>query len=174
MRLALLVTALALPALAHAQLPSRADMVHDWEHARQRTVAFLDAAPDSMLGYRTTPGVRTFGEQINHVAQAAAQLYAMTVEGKKQPPAVLAGDSAVYLHNKAALRARVNAAFDYIVASAKNLSDADLAATTTALGVTQAHYRWHVMLLDHSAFTLGQTVPYLRMNNVTPPTYLPF
>jgi hypothetical protein len=29
-------------------------------------------------------------------------------------------------------------------------------------------------VLEHATWTLGQTVPYLRMNKVTPPNYLPF
>jgi hypothetical protein len=29
-------------------------------------------------------------------------------------------------------------------------------------------------LLDHFPWTLGQTVPYLRLNGVTPPEYSPF
>jgi hypothetical protein len=28
--------------------------------------------------------------------------------------------------------------------------------------------------LEHGTWTLGQVVPYLRMNGVTPPSYLPF
>jgi hypothetical protein len=38
-------------------------------------------------------------------------------------------------------------------------------------GVTQ---RALMELLDHFPWTLGQTVPYLRLNGVTPPEYSPF
>ena len=31
---------------------------------------YLDAAPDSMLGYRPVPGVRTFAEQIEHALES--------------------------------------------------------------------------------------------------------
>ena len=35
-------------------------------------------------------------------------------------------------------------------------------------------YRALMELLDHFPFTLGQAVPYLRMNGITPPVYTPF
>jgi hypothetical protein len=170
----LFVALVGLPAVARAQMPSRPVMVEDWEHTRKRTIAFLDAAPDSMLSFRTTTGVRTFAEQINHIASAAVYIAAMAVKGDKQPPAVLMGDSAVYLHNKDALRDRTNKLFDWVEGTIQGMSDADLAAITDLLGFSRPRYRWNAMVLEHSAFTLGQTVPYLRMNNITPPTYLPF
>ena len=35
-------------------------------------------------------------------------------------------------------------------------------------------WRWNVTALQHSAWTLGQLVPYLRMNNRVPPQFTPF
>lgn len=174
MRRLVLVALLALPSLGAAQMPSRQVMREDLEHARRRTIAFLDAAPDSMMGFRSTPGVRTFAQQIDHIASSSAYLTALAVKGEKQPPAVLAGDTAVFLHDKAALRDRLNKLFDYVGTSIGAMSDADFSANTSLLNSNQPRYRWYAMILEHAAFTLGQTVPYLRLNNVTPPMYLPF
>jgi hypothetical protein len=175
MRRSLLVALIFLPSAAMAQVPPREVMVEDWEHQRKRVLSFLDAAPDSMMGYRTTPQVRTFAEQIDHIGSSAAYVVAMTIKGAKgPPPELMAGDTAVFLHRKAALRERTNKMFDWTVAAIKSVSDADLTANVTALGNTKPRWRWSSMALEHSAFTLGQTVPYLRMHKVTPPQYLPF
>ena len=173
MRTLVLAALLALPSVAVAQMPSREVMKEDWEHTRRRTIAFLDAAPDSMMAYRVTPGVRTFAQQIDHIAASSAFLMARAVKGE-QPPAILAGDTAVYFHNKAALRERTNKLFDYVVATIGGMSDADLSVNTNMMNNDKPRHRWNTMVLEHAAFTLGQTVSYLRMHKVTPPTYLPF
>jgi hypothetical protein len=40
--------------------------------------------------------------------------------------------------------------------------------------MTKTNWRWVSTALEHTTWTLGQTVPYLRANGVTPPQYLPF
>ena len=167
---ALTVTVLA-AATATAQIPrsSLADVV---ETHKASVLRYLDAAPDSMLGFRTTPGVRTFAQQIEHAAAADAFIAHMAIAGNMNVPSM--GDSAVYLHNKVALRAFAVKAMDHTIEMLKGVTDAQLAEPVTMMNMTKPRYRFLLELLDHFPWTLGQTVPYLRMNGVTPPAYTPF
>jgi uncharacterized damage-inducible protein DinB len=170
-RLAVLTLSLALASTARAQIP-RASLIEVVETHKASVLRYLDAAPDSMLGFRTTPGVRTFAEQIEHAAGADAFIAHMAITGNMNVPPM--GDSAVYRHNKAALRAYAVASMDHTIAMLKTVTDAQLMQPVTMMNMTKPRYRFLLELLDHFPWTLGQTVPYLRMNGVTPPAYTPF
>ena len=134
---------------------------------------YLDAAPDSMLGYRPVPGVRTFAEQIEHAAWGDAFIAHSAITGSDKVPSF--GDAEKnYLKTKAALRTYSIAAMDHTIAMLRALSDAAMTEPITQFGKQLPRYRALMELLDHFPWTLGQTVVYLRENGVTPPTYTPF
>lgn len=162
---------LVLASAAGAQIP-KSVLVDVVETHKASVLRYLDAAPDSMMNFRPTPGVRTFAEQIEHAAQADVFIAHMAITGNMNMPNL--GDSAVYRHNKAALRTYVVAAMDHTLGMLRGVTDASLSQPITMMQMTKPRYRFLVELLDHFPWTLGQTVPYLRMNGVTPPMYTPF
>lgn len=157
--------------LASAQIP-RSALVAVVETHKASVLRYIDAAPDSMLGFRPTPGVRTFAEQIEHAAGSDAVIAHLAITGSPNVPSM--GDSAAYLHSKAALRLYATAAMDHTLQMLRGLSDADMMQEITQFGIKMPRYRALMELLDHFPWTLGQTVPYLRLNGVTPPEYSPF
>ena len=133
----------------------------------------IDSAIPEMLDFRTTKGVRSFAEQINHIATVAALIVGQAVAARPVP-VELAGDSAVYLHDKAKLRAMAEGHLDFVLASLNGMTDDQLAADQTFADGSMPKWRWNVTALQHSAWTLGQLVPHLRMNGRTPPQFTPF
>ena len=178
MRSVNVVAALALLPLATAPLAaqkviiSQAALIEVVKTHKASVLRYIDAAPDSMLGFRPTPGVRTFAEQIEHAAGSDALIAHLAITGSMKVPAL--GDSAVYLHNKAALRAYAIAAMDHTIAMLKGVSNAAMLKPIVQFGNKVTRARALMELLDHFPWTLGQTVPYLRLNGVTPPEYSPF
>jgi hypothetical protein len=163
----------ARPAAAVASpVPSQALMLENIERSRQNVLKYVDAAPDSVLAYRLMPGVRTFGEQIEHAAGATTFIIAAAWKVKIPPPAM--ADSAARRRQKPALRAFVNERYGSFAAAVRQASASQLATPATYAGTTAAGWRWVDTALEHATWTLGQTVPYLRANGVTPPQYLPF
>jgi len=159
------------PALAQQFIPQSA-LIAMVEIHKASILRYIDAAPDSMLGFRPTPGVRTFAEQIEHAAGSDALIAHLAITGSDKVPPL--GDSTVYLHNKAALRAYAIAAMDHTTQMLKGVSDAAMTQEIVQFGHKLPRYRALMELLDHFPWTLGQTVPYLRLNGVTPPEYSPF
>src|SRR5712691_3788366 len=103
MRFALVVLlSVAGPVGARAQSTTYPDLLADWQRNRSTVLAYIDAMPDSATGFHPTPGVRTFAQQFDHIASTNLLVAAIALRGLKAPPAL--GDSAVYLHDKAALR----------------------------------------------------------------------
>ena len=175
MRSLRLISALALvaavPAGAQQFLP-QSTLISVVQTHKASLLRYIDVAPDSMLGFRTTPGVRNFAEQIEHAAWGDALIAHLAITGSMAVPSM--GDSAVYLHNKAALRAFAIRAMDHTVEMLRGVKDADMLTEVNMFGSKVPRFRGLMELLDHFPWTLGQTVPYLRMNGVTPPAYTPF
>ncbi len=173
MRRLLLLTALSIPSLSKAQAPARLSLLDAWTHQHKHILAVIDSATPEMLGFRTTKGVRTFAEQIDHTASVAATIVGRAVVGVPVPKE-LAGDTAVYLHDRAKLRARADQHYNFVITSLAGLTDDQLIVDQAFAGGTMPKWRWNLTALQHSAWTLGQLVPYLRMNNRIPPPFTPF
>lgn len=165
--------AAAAPLAAQKPFISQAALIAVVENHKGAVLRYVDAAPDSMLGFRPTKGVRDFAQQIEHAAGSDAVIAQLAIKGSgKGMPSF--GDSAVYLHNKAALRTYAAAAMDYTIMLLRGVSDAAMDEQIGKPGNKMTRARALMELLDHFPWTLGQTVPYLRLNGVTPPEYSPF
>jgi uncharacterized damage-inducible protein DinB len=174
MRLFLLIMLLAAPGLVHAQSGPNADLLADFQRNRDVVLAYIDAMSDSATDYRPTPGVRTFAGQFDHIVSTNLDVAAVALRGLKAPPAL--GDTAVYLHNKAALRRYAGATYDYFLKSLWQAKPEQLQRRVAMYGQPpQPAIRLAALAFEHTVWTLGQLVPYLRLNGVTPPDYkMPF
>jgi len=165
--LALVALALA-PATARAQ--TRDQIIADWTRHRQTVLAYVDAMPDSAMTFRPTPGVRSFAEQIVHITSTNLEVAARALRGDSVPPFL--PDSQTTTYDKAALRDYAARSYDYVLEALRAATPAVLARRMPMFGVdAQSAARWMQMAHEHAAWTLGQTVPYLRLNGVTPPEY---
>ncbi len=174
-RAGLLAASLATGALvaaaagASAQVP-RELLRRDLERDRRNLVAYVEAVPDSVLGFRPTPEVRSFAEQIEHVVLDNANIVSTALRGDTldwaRPP------RSEYLTSKEALLELVDASYDFVLRLLAEASDEELAARTTVFGRYRVPaWRAFEAAREHGTWTLGQTVPYLRLNGVTPPAY---
>ena len=162
------------PALALAQGSANPDLVADCQRNRTTVLAYIDAMPDSATDFRPTPGVRTLAQQFDHIVSTNLYVGAVALRGLKAPPAL--GDTSVYLHNKAELKKYAGASYDYFLKSLQQASPAQLRRPVSIFGqAPQPASRLAALTFEHSVWTLGQVVPYLRLNGVTPPEYkMPF
>lgn len=160
------VVGLASAGAASAQ--DKAKLVADMERLRANVLQMVEAMPESGLASAPTEGVRTFAEQVEHVAVGAVNLVASGVDAPRIP----VGDKDVYLASKAELSKMVEAAFDQVKGMLEGMSEADLAAEGRLFGQI-AMPKWKIVQAahEHGVWTLGSTVPYLRLNGVTPPAY---
>ena len=165
---------LAIASQTRAQTPDRARLVAAWTRDSTNVLHYLEAMPDSALEFHPTPGVRTFAQQFDHMVTTNFVVAAQTLGAGRPMPEL--GDSAAYLHNKAALRGYAAATFDYVLSLIRKATPAQLAKSLSIFRQpTQPVWYWLDLSHEHTVWTLGQTVPYLRLNGVTPPEYsIPF
>ena len=162
----------AAPAAAQRFIPKSA-LIAMIEVHKASLIKYIDAAPDSMLAFRPVSGVRTYAEQIEHAAIGNAFIAHSAITGDTKLPAFGPADKS-YLKSKDGLKAYSIAAMDHAIQMIQGVSDAAMMEEITQFGKKLPRFRALMEVLDHFPWTLGQTVPYLRLNGVTPPTYTPF
>lgn len=158
------------PVRAQAPASDAARLLEEWRRYEVNVLSYLDAMPDSLLQSRPTPEVRTFAEQVEHIALDNLVIVATSVRGLDGPPTL--ADKAVYLTDKAELRRFVQATFAYAREAIAALPPGALDEPTMLFGEVQLTRRHALAVaLEHGVWTLGQTVPYLRLAGVVPPEY---
>jgi hypothetical protein len=166
----LLAATLALSTLAStARAQTKQQLVEDWERQRTNVLAYIDAMPDSAMTFRPTPGVRDFAQQIVHFVATNLEVAAFTLRGAKEAPFTL---DTTQLHQKAALRDYTDRVYGYLLDALKSTTPSQLLKRSSLYNLpAESATRWLDLSYEHAAWTLGQTVPYLRLNGVTPPAY---
>ena len=89
-RLALLFTVLALVfagTSAFAQFTQK-EMIAEWQRAKDYTKSYLDAMPEDGYAFKPTPEIRSFAQQMLHLADAN-YLFASSASGKPIRPGSL-------------------------------------------------------------------------------------
>ena len=141
----------------------------DFRRLQANVVGMVDAMPAEGLRSAPTEGVRDFAQQIEHVAIGAVNIVATGLDGDMVE---LGMDPEVYLNDKEALKAFVNVAFDRLDAVLADMGEEEFQAPASLFGQLERP-RWMILQVgyEHSVWTLGATVPYLRLNGSAPPGY---
>lgn len=152
---------------AKAQLKLN-DIVNEWERSKAYTKEYLDAMPEKGYALKPTPEMRSFAEQLLHLADANYGL-ASSAMGIKSPFTV--GDLEENPDKtKANVSKVVLASYDFIIEQIKKMPEAQLDETVKMIGRFDMPKRTGLArALEHQAHHRGQTTVYLRLAGVKPP-----
>jgi uncharacterized damage-inducible protein DinB len=148
-------------------------MVAEWQRAKNYTKTYLDAMPEDGYGFKPTPEIRSFAQQMLHLSDAD-YIFATVASGKANP----VGET-LAAHNvnektvsptKEAVTKAVMDSYDFVISTLQNMTPDQLMETTTfgkhenvSKGVLYAK------AFEHQTHQRGQTTIYLRLKGVTPP-----
>ncbi len=164
----LAVASVVLPLSALAQ--TRQQLLSDFTRERDNVLAYVDAMADSALAFRPTPGVRSFAQQIEHAVTTDLEVAATALRAAKAAP--FTPDTAAIFHQKAALRDYAVRSYAFVLEAIGTATPAQLSRQVSIYNFPpQAAGQLMAYAHEHSVWTLGATVPYLRLNGVTPPAY---
>lgn len=140
-----------------------------FERMRGNVLRMVDSMPAAGLRTAPTPEVRDFAEQIEHLAIGNVNLIASGIDADRTP---LGLDKEVYLNDKDELKRLVNVAFDRVRTMLTAMSSEDLLAEGRLFGRIQLP-KWQIIetAYEHGVWTLGATVPYVRLQGASPPAY---
>ena len=140
-------------------------------NTEQLLVPAADAMPESK--YSFTPsngeftGVRTFAEQVKHLAAANYQLAAGSL-GEQPPPGTDRESAPDSVKTKAQVMDYLKGSFTGLHRAAEALNEVNMDDPIPSKG-NRTRSQMLIDALVHSSNHYGQIVVYLRMNNIVPP-----
>jgi uncharacterized damage-inducible protein DinB len=144
--------------------PLSADVKTDYKTVRDYFVKAAEKMPEADYGFRPSPKVRSFGQQVAHVADDQYNLCA-PAKGETRKAAYTEIEKT--LSSKADLVAALKAAFAYCDGAYDALTDASGAEVVKGGRTRFAMLNWN---LWHTWEHYGNVVVYLRMRGLVPPS----
>ncbi len=146
--------------------PFTSDIRRDYRSVRDYFIRAAEKMPEDKYAFRPSPDVRSFAQQVAHVADDQYNLCAPAKGEHRQAPYT---DIESRLSKKAELVVALKAAFAYCDAVYDGMSDAvGLEPSAGMQGRSKFSYlNWN---LWHTWEHYGNIVVYLRMNGLVPPS----
>src|SRR6185437_1707211 len=168
-RLSLLFTLLALmfaTGSVFAQF-TQPQMVGEWQRAKAYTKEYLDAMPADGYGFKPTPEIRSFAQQMLHLADAN-YFFVATANGKPSPMGQTSVEKTV-APTKEAVTKTVMDSYDFVISSLQAMTPAQSAETVKVEGFSLSKANVYGKAFEHQTHHRGQTVIYLRLKGIKPP-----
>ena len=146
-----------------------ATLVADWTRARDYTKEYLDAMPEEGVSFKPTPDIRSFAEQMLHLANANFA-FASTATGAANPQQGKNLEKMDEYKTKAGLTKIVMESYDFVINSVKGMDVKKMDEPVKLFGRFDAT-RGSALdkAFEHQTHHRGQTTIYLRLKGVKPP-----
>lgn len=169
----LLATASLMAQVATPAQPRDISQVMDFwiTNTEQLLVPAADAMPEAKYSFAPSngefTGVRTFAEQVKHLAAANYQLAAATLD-EQPPPGTDHETAPLSVKTKVQVMDYLKGSFTSLHRAAAALNEVNMDDPIPSKG-NRTRVQMLIDALVHSSNHYGQMVVYLRMNNIVPP-----
>lgn len=143
-------------------------LVADWERAKAYTLEYIEAMPEDGINYKATPEIRSFAEQLLHLAQGTIGLTANGTGKERIYPGKNLEKSDEF-KTKAALAKVVAESYDFAIDGIKNMDASKLNEVVKRGQFEVTRLGWIMKGFEHQTHHRGQCTIYLRLKGVTPP-----
>lgn len=145
-----------------------AQMITEWQRAKEFTKEYLDAMPEDGTNYKPTPEIRSFAEQMLHLASGNFG-FASAASGKANPYQGKNLEKMDEFKTKAALAKVVLESYDFTIDALKGTTDAQMGEQIKLFGRDMTRETAFAKEFEHQTHHRGQTTIYIRMKGVKPP-----
>jgi uncharacterized damage-inducible protein DinB len=165
-----LVSLISFKAVNPSAESKTAVMVADWERAKAYTLEYLSAANEDVINFKPTPEMRTFGQQMLHLAEANYGL-GSSASGKKSPIAFGQLEKASDNYkSKEALTKAVMDSYDFMISALKEFDESKMNEMIKVFNrFEMTREAGFSKTFEHQTHHRGQTTVYLRLKGITPP-----
>ena len=146
----------------------KTQMIKDWERAKAYTKEYLDAMPKDKYGFRAQDSVRTFAQQMLHLAQANMGLSANGT-GKERIWQGRLLENTVSAQSPDSVNYYVMASYDFAIEGIKSLDITKLEEKNKRGNFDETRYAWILKAFEHQTHHRGQTTIYIRLLGIKPP-----
>jgi len=148
-------------------------IVAEWTRTKLGVKEYIEAMPEDAIGFKPTPEVRSFAEQMLHLA-GGNYMFAAVASGKENPWDFTKGKDPVnvaeFKQTKAALLKFVMDSYDFVLEAVKGLNSAQLDEVVQFFSMKMPRHMVLAKGIEHAAHHRGQTTIYLRLKGITPPS----
>lgn len=149
----------------------KAQFVKDWERAKTYTLDYLNAMPADKYSFKPVDSIRSFSQQMLHLAQDNFAPLIATATGAQVPepikhrdlennPGAQSKDSVVYF---------VTISYDFAIQSIKDLSPAKYGEIVSLSKWKETRFAMLEKAFEHQTHHRGQTTIYIRLQGIKPP-----
>jgi uncharacterized damage-inducible protein DinB len=147
-------------------------LVAEWSRTRLGVKEYIEAMPEEAIGFKPTPEIRSFAEQMLHLA-GGNYMFAAVASGKPNPWDFTKGKDPVnvpeFKQSKAALLKFVMDSYDFAIEAVKGLTPSQLDEMVQLFSMKMPRHLVLTKGIEHAAHHRGQTTIYLRLKGITPP-----
>lgn len=148
-------------------------LVAEWTRAKLGVKEYIEAMPEDGISFKPTPEVRSFAEQMLHLA-GGNYMFGAVAGGKVNPWDFTKGKDPVnvpeFKANKAALLKFVMDSYDFTIEAVKGLTSPQLDEMVQLFSMKMPRHMVLTKGIEHAAHHRGQTTIYLRLKGITPPS----
>lgn len=146
-----------------------AALVAEWNRAKDYTREYIDTMPEDGLGLKPTPEIRSFAEQMLHLADGQ-YFFCKNIFGVERPAAAADLEKNGDLKkSKAALQKAVADSYDFVITQIKTQTPAKLDEQITMYGIKMPRQVAIAKAFEHQTHHRGQTTIYIRLKGLKPP-----
>lgn len=167
------LTGLSFSASAQAMTADeiKAQFVKDWERAKAYTLDYLNAMPADKYSFKPVDSIRSFSQQMLHLAQDNFAPLIETATSAQVPepikhrdlensPGAQSKDSVLYF---------VTLSYDFAIQSIKDLSPAKYGEMVFLFKWKETRFAMLEKAFEHQTHHRGQTTIYIRLQGIKPP-----
>ena len=146
----------------------KAQMVKDWERAKAYTVDYLNAMPADKYGAKPVDSIRSFAQQMLHLASGNTFLMSNTTD---QKPPFRRGDleTSAGAQSKDSVMYFVTASYDFCINGVKNADVNKWGEKKKIFGMEATRFALMMKTFEHQTHHRGQTTIYIRLQGIRPP-----
>ena len=146
----------------------KAQMVKDWERAKVYTIEYLNAMPADKYSFKATDSIRSFAQQMLHLAGGNFGL--MSVGTGSKPPVTRRNlETSPGAQSKDSVMYFVTSSYDYCIAAVKASDVNKWGEKTKFMQLEDTRYSIITKTFEHQTHHRGQTTIYIRLVGVKPP-----
>lgn len=160
-----------LPSQSHAQPLEdiKMQMVKDWERAKAYTIDYLNTMPADKYSFKAVDSIRSFAQQMLHLAQANAFL--MTSATDQKPPSLGEADleHSATAQKKDSVMYYVTTSYDYSINAIKSSDVKKWFEKKKLMAFEETRFALMNKTFEHQTHHRGQTTIYIRLQGIKPP-----
>jgi DinB family len=145
----------------------KAQFIRDWERAKSYTLEYLDAMPADKYSFKAVDSIRSFAQQMLHLASGNAGLIHFATGVRAGFPMNL--EKSPTAQNKDSVVYYVTKSFDIAIQGLKDFDPAKFGEEVDMRGEKVSRFALFEKAFEHQTHTLGQTTIYIRLVGIRPP-----